>query len=1218
MNKKMNQTEKKELATLLNKSVKLKLISPSKALYKHLFLATQEASKTQKKTLVSYIDKLEHIILNKTVTDKGKFKTLKVVVPRYVTVEVTVTDGQEAYLTKKPVEGGWRPDLGNFTKPYELNNGNPLRFNINNIVRRTDVPIATQIKDTMMNGGKLDGTRGNWYFEQENKGYIYDVVLIITPNTKISYRVISTHFEQTNMNSVSMFRSSPIKYSFIPTDFTVLTDNDECVIDSLHARYGSKMKKSRIVIKAELEAIRKELKAVELAQLTADKEAIKKLLENSGGEVVELEEDIGWNTYEVAGWCEKHGIGMYAFDQARSLFNHVKRKRHDYPLLVFFVVSNHMHLVTNQEYINSVYRRFANKLISSEVFTEEFKKENIYNGTIKTNLSYEDLKSAKDCVVIYDNKDLRDVFIQIFKEEREIYPTKNHSNHVIEIEYKDNVHIRLNPNVDIQIHDSTLDTAIKCEKAPCKKPKHTRCMNHNDVMDICQKLEIEFTNQSLSSLATQLKDKMLNCKAERRLFTIQERIDIKKSQGEKCAICLAKLTRNFQIDHIQPIASGGSNELDNLQALCYGCHDDKTRSEKEFGYSIRDKTKSCFNPKVEQIIFGDLNKHWAFVEVYGDIKAKNMKHLDLIKSRRNLMLFNKYDYPIYSVMDDVKPFSGEVQCGIYYIECTKAFPLRGNGWYYEPLVRYCLKKKIIKLDMIKYELLPSMKLEAHIFNELIYKILETFGDAAKAAVNSLIGTLGKTMHSITTSHFTQARDEAGHFSLYHKAECIPIEEDLYMMYSSAERKIAETSITLYQMVIDMEIVELHMLTEIVKENGGEVIALMTDCVSYVGEKFDLSPYRWGDNEKYQYEDKYITRETQRMAHYVRTETFNNEDFKYNEIADVTDNDFSPLVNQILKSDQGCMIDARAGTGKTYLVNEIKKELDKQGIPYESLAPTNKACRLLGEKAMTIHKFSNKIRKNNKPLNVIKYIFIDEVSMMKSYFYHFFIMIQKQHDIKFILSGDARQVKPVLDCYQGNHFSSYALYHLVDGNRINLTKCRRSDDKLFNLSLDCNKIDTTQFKTDKLIWNHLCFTNEARKRINAQMMKEHIKMKNVNDTVYPLKKDKDCQSQDVSLCRGMPVISRVNNGKYDVSSNETFTINKIIHGEVYLVNEYSEVNIDLSEFQKVFNVAFAITADKSQGSTFHDPYKIHEWNLMDKHRRYTAVTRGTKIENLFFA
>ena len=104
MNKKMNQTEKKELATLLNKSVKLKLISPSKALYKHLFLATQEASKTQKKTLVSYIDKLEHIILNKTVTDKGKFKTLKVVVPRYVTVEVTVTDGQEAYLTKKPVE----------------------------------------------------------------------------------------------------------------------------------------------------------------------------------------------------------------------------------------------------------------------------------------------------------------------------------------------------------------------------------------------------------------------------------------------------------------------------------------------------------------------------------------------------------------------------------------------------------------------------------------------------------------------------------------------------------------------------------------------------------------------------------------------------------------------------------------------------------------------------------------------------------------------------------------------------------------------------------------------------------------------------------------------------------------------------------------------------------------------------------------------------------
>jgi hypothetical protein len=95
-----------------------------------------------------------------------------------------------------------------------------------------------------------------------------------------------------------MTRSSPIKYSFIPTDFTVLTDNDECVIDSLHARYGAKMKKSRTVIKAELESIRKELKAIELTQLPAtDTEAIKKLLECSGGEAIELEEERGWNTY---------------------------------------------------------------------------------------------------------------------------------------------------------------------------------------------------------------------------------------------------------------------------------------------------------------------------------------------------------------------------------------------------------------------------------------------------------------------------------------------------------------------------------------------------------------------------------------------------------------------------------------------------------------------------------------------------------------------------------------------------------------------------------------------------------------------------------------------------------------------------------------------------------------------------------------------------------
>ena len=132
------------------------------------------------------------------------------------------------------------------------------------------------------------------------------------------------------------------------------------------------------------------------------------------------------------------------------------------------------------------------------------------------------------------------------------------------------------------------------------------------------------------------------------------------------------------------------------------------------------------------------------------------------------------------------------------------------------------------------------------------------------------------------------------------------------------------------------------------------------------------------------------------------------------------------------------------------------------------------------------------------------------------------------------------------------------------------------------------------------------------------MKEYIKTKNVNDIVYHLKKDGE-QSQDVSICRGMPVISRYNNKKYDIVSNETFIIHKINEGSVSLkAEEDLFVDIELNEFQKLFCVAFCITVDKSQGSTYDIPYVIHEWEKMNKNRRYTAVTRSTKLENLFFA
>ena len=51
-------------------------------------------------------------------------------------------------------------------------------------------------------------------------------------------------------------------------------------------------------------------------------------------------------------------------------------------------------------------------------------------------------------------------------------------------------------------------------------------------------------------------------------------------QQYKCSGCAKLLPPNYEIDHIVPVALGGHNGLENLQALCRVCHVGKTRQQR--------------------------------------------------------------------------------------------------------------------------------------------------------------------------------------------------------------------------------------------------------------------------------------------------------------------------------------------------------------------------------------------------------------------------------------------------------------------------------------------------------------------------------------------------------------------------------------------------------------------------------------------------------------
>ena len=66
----------------------------------------------------------------------------------------------------------------------------------------------------------------------------------------------------------------------------------------------------------------------------------------------------------------------------------------------------------------------------------------------------------------------------------------------------------------------------------------------------------------------------------------------------KCAYCGVELNKGWNIDHVKPTASGGSNHLDNLNPSCKDCNNYKSHLGLE---TFRKYAKQMFNEKLEYL-----------------------------------------------------------------------------------------------------------------------------------------------------------------------------------------------------------------------------------------------------------------------------------------------------------------------------------------------------------------------------------------------------------------------------------------------------------------------------------------------------------------------------------------------------------------------------------------------------------------------------------------
>jgi KaiC/GvpD/RAD55 family RecA-like ATPase len=676
---------------------------------------------------------------------------------------------------------------------------------------------------------------------------------------------------------------------------------------------------------------------------------------------------------------------------------------------------------------------------------------------------------------------------------------------------------------------------------------------------------------------------------------------------------------------------------ENLQPLCKSCHKEKTKLEQEDGSYIRlNPTESSFNESINNIIGSSLYKSYAFIEpvaIYNKNGNTKLYHFDMNRCRKNILRYSKYNYPVFTVMDQVRKYKGIKHTGLYFVSNKFSyFPLRGDGWYSLPTIEYCLENNIIQEYDIKYIIKSSMELPYNYFNNMIDTFENTLDfEIQKLAINSIIGNFNKSLENNETYKTLCIQNNLGNAMdvFYNKDGCFIEEFDIqdkafYQIYSKQCHKSSETESLLYKQIVEIEAIELHKLTKIIESKGGKIINLNTDCVSAefkgnlpfeTDKNHNLLNYYYDDKKtvlKYKLEFKnidMIKNTVARMKQYKRDGFFSYKKQTETKITDETI-EYDDLIDIVFESNKSYLIEGRAGTGKSTFVNRLVAKLEKAKKTVIKLAPTNKAALII--KGQTINKFFAGIRKADAIKRIVAdYIFVDEMSMLKEVFYKYLYMVKQiKPETKFILTGDFNQLLPVNDRVKNIDYRNSEILRHLTGNVVELTICRRSDNRLFNMCKNVEQINIEEFGSSSSYLN-LSYTNKKRIDVNEEMNKEHFKKfkekgLKLEGLVY------DPNSQNVILFKGVPVISKVNDKELDIVNNETFKIKEIADGKIVMKNDYKTITINQDEFQHLFYIAYCITTARSQGSTFNTPYKIHEWEKMDERLKYVALSRAKDI------
>ena len=221
-------------------------------------------------------------------------------------------------------------------------------------------------------------------------------------------------------------------------------------------------------------------------------------------------------------------------------------------------------------------------------------------------------------------------------------------------------------------------------------------------------------------------------------------------QAGRCALCRESLNGVYDIDHTLPLCLSGTNELENLRALCKECHKRETERLATSGCTVGTKnTVESHNPphlfrevhmapKPQEVIYGvpwkkkatkhakaqnvsDLLSQHPVPEISEDSeilgKFKDVFCLDAVKCRLFALTKRSRGLPVFCPLDDWEPFeiSKLPEYDFVFIDLgdvrlhKNLFPHTGSRPYAAELCEWLLEHKIITASDCKVGLKASAR-----------------------------------------------------------------------------------------------------------------------------------------------------------------------------------------------------------------------------------------------------------------------------------------------------------------------------------------------------------------------------------------------------------------------------------------------------------------------------------------------------------------------------